>query len=336
MHIRALLESLKWLPAADILQTGTVSKTWNSVAENEELWSCLLFDKSEDLLLSTTLSIFPTSKALYQALYTYHHIAVVFHSKYAQFDLKTKSTNYIELLITTTITRASYLLFLPDTSLFACGGDVRSTSYYDSGLTSAYRIAPIQWTVAVLSEMTQQRRFPGAYYYKGNVYVFGGANGSIDLSSAELLSVSRNEWRNLPNAGERRNSFTPVMHNLEIFLVGGSKTNTVEAFHVQKLAYRKLPILLPGKVDCTSVVLDSVLTAFTMQRAFEFNLGTEAQQKVTPILSHDYVWSNGQPLVYKGLAWFYYWHLETVISYDFNGRFVKHPTFTFTSLESRN
>jgi hypothetical protein len=336
MHIRALLESMKWLPAADILQTGAVSTTWHSVAENEELWSCLLFDKSENLLLPTTLSIFLTSKALYRALYTYHHIAVVFHSKYAQFDLKAKSTNYIELLTPTTITRASYLLFLPDKSLFACGGDIRSTSYYDSGLTSAYRIAPIQWTVSVLSEMTQRRRYPGAYYYKGNVYVFGGSDESIYLSSAELFSISRNEWRNLPNAGERRNSFTPVMYKLEIYLVGGSKTDTVEAFHVQKLSYRKLPILLPGRVDCTCVVSASILTAFTMQRAFTFDLSTEEQRNVSSIMSHDYVWSNGQPLVYKGQVWFYYWHLETVVSFDFEGRFTKHPTFTFASLENRN
>jgi len=333
MNFRVLLESLKWLPASDVLQAGAVARFWHSAAESEEVWSSLLFDRSEGLLEPATLNLFPTSKALFQALHTYHHIAVVCKSIYAQFNIQTKSTEYIELATPTTITRASYLLFLPDTSLFACGGDINSLSYYDSGLTSAYRILPIQWTVCALPAMACRRRYPGAYYYKGNVYVFGGSDETLYLASAELFAVARKEWRNLPDAQVGRNSFTPVRFGLEIYLVGGSKTNTIEAFHMEKRVYRSVPVQLPGRVDCTSVVSGSILHAFTMQQALTIDLVTEKIGGSRRIPSNGYVWSNGQPLIYKNQVWFYYWHVEAIVSYDFGAKFVQHKSFEFSALD---
>ena len=328
-----MLESLKWLSAEDLLQAAAVSQAWNAAAESEEVWDSILTAKSQGELLPPTLSLCPNSKELYRALYTQFYIPVVYHTKYAQFDIRSKRSTIQELSTQTRITRASYMLYLPDQSLFACGGDVLSHSYYDSGLRSAYRILPIQWTVMELTDMNGARRYPGAYYYKGCVYVFGGSDGTKYLNSAEQFSLSSNTWQDLPNCIVPRNSLTPVMHGLEIYLVGGSKTNIIEAFHVTKRTYRQLPLTLPGSVDCTCLLTGSSLTALTMQRALSIDLATEQVTSTVSIPSHDYVWSNAQPLCYKGEMWFYYWHFETVVSFDFGKRFQQHHCFNFNLLE---
>ena len=334
--IRVALEVCKWLSLHDLQCVSAVSSFWHTAAANEEVWLNLLATRCEGLLLPDTSRLAPTSCQLYRTLFTPATVPVLWGSCLAQFDVRTRQTSFLQLSTDTLITKASYIALLPDTSLFVCGGDIRSGSYYDEGLKCAYRVAPINLAVSRLADMQEARRYPDACYYTGSAYVFGGGHKNRYLDSSEVYTVKAGAWSVLPRMHCERTSCTPTIRNGVAFLVGGFPSATLEAFHFELNTFRVLQVTLYGKEDCVAIVLGDELFTFTHQEMRKIDIRTEKVTEVHGITANNDVWSPCQPQWALGAVWFYYWHRNTVVCYVVQTKeFEDISSFQLTEVERR-
>lgn len=334
--LRPWIEAVKYLSAGDLLSTAFVSRMMRKVAESPEVWGELLESQSEGLISDITRALFDSPKRLYQALYTKPSLHCIIGANYTRFPIPFNNNQVRETLATrTALTKSSFLVRLPDNSLFACGGDVHSNNFYDYGLLCVYRIHPLSLSIQPLEDLPAPRRYPCGLYYSASVYIFGGSDYNTMLNTAAKYDFAKGKWRKLPQMLEARCSTTPCRYNNEIYLIGGVPATGAEAFNINTERYRLLPIPMGGEADSVTVVISQELIVFTLKNVRIYALPDCTLVHSSPINSDNYVWSHTQPLVYKGQVWFYYWHRECLANYNPISRtFSLHPALSYPQMST--
>ena len=334
--LRPWIEAGKYLSAYDLLKTASVGRMMRKVAELNEVWEELLESQSEGLISDNIRALFDSRKRLFQALYTTPSLHCIIGANYTRFPIPFRRNPVRETLATPTdLTKSSFLIRLPDSSLFACGGDMHSEYFHDYGLRCVYRIHPLSLSVQQLEDLPAPRRYPCGLYYSASVYIFGGSDYKTMLKTAAKYDFATGKWRELPQMLEARCSTTPCRYHNEIYLIGGVPATGAEAFNINTERYRLLPIQMEGEADSVTVVISQELIVLTLRTARIYALPDCTLVRSGSINSDNYVWSHTQPFVYKGQVWFYYWHRECLADYDSTTRvFCLHPALSYTQMNT--
>lgn len=335
--LRPWIEAVKYLSACDLLRTAFVSRMMRKVTESNEVWVELLESQSKGLITNDIRALFDSPKRLYQALYAMTpSLHCIIGANYTSFPIPFRNIPVRETLANRTdLTKSSFLIRLPDTSIFACGGDVHSDSFHDYGLRCVYRIHPLSLSIQQLEDLPAPRRYPCGLYYSASVYIFGGSDYDTMLKTAAKYDFATGKWRELPQMLEARCSTTPCRYNNEIYLIAGVPATGAEAFNITTERYRQLPIQLGGVADSVTVVISQELIVFTLRTVNIYALPDCSLVHSGSINSDDYVWSHTQPLVYKGQVWFYYWHRGCLADYNSISRvFSLHSALSYTQMKT--
>ena len=335
--VRAWTLVAKYLDAPDLLNTSSVCRFLSRVTSSDEVWQELVDTRSEGLI-SPTRSHYPTPKAMYRALYTSHAVPCIIHQVYTRYPVSSPNSPFkVTLPTSTELTKGSYLMFLPDSSLFACGGDRNSESFYDYGLKVVYRVYSLPLSVERLPDLPSPRRYPCGVYYRGRVYLFGGADNREMLNTAVKYDLFQTKWEGLGNMLEQRCSTTPCLYASSIYLVGGFPATGAEVYSILKDTYTLLPIQLNGSADCVSVIFNSDLVLFTLKKVRIYRLPDCSELLHTQEINSDnYVWSHAQPLICQNQVWFYYWHRQCLGHFDYSDKvFSLQKAWSYAEMATR-
>jgi hypothetical protein len=77
-------------------------------------------------------------------------------------------------------------------------------------------------------------------YFEGDIYAFGGNDGSRILTSVEVYSLKTNTWRLISDMPSPRTKFAPCIVNDEIWLAGGIGTTSIDIYNTTDATYRML------------------------------------------------------------------------------------------------
>lgn len=335
--LRPWIEAAKYLSAWDLLGTARTSRLWRKVTEAEEVWLELVERQSEGLITDEVRTVAGSPKRLYRALYTAPCLHYVAGPNLYRFPIPFRNLPIRETLAgSTVLTKASFLIRLPDSSIFACGGDHSSSSFFDYGLRCTYRLYPLTLTTQSLADLPTRRCYPCGLYYHGSVYIFGGSDYRNMLKTAVKYELAAGKWRELPEMLEARCSTTPCLQGCEVYLVGGVPATGAEAFNVNTERYRLLPISLGGVADSVTVVTNQELIIFTLKTVYTYALPDCSLVHSASIDSDNYVWSHTQPLIHHGEVWFYYWHRECLALFTLSSRkFRLLPALPYTQMTSK-
>ena len=85
-------------------------------------------------------------------------------------------------------------------------------------------------TLSDLAPMNHARSWHSCETSNGKVYVFGGrGQGSIQVSSIEMLTFANNEWTEFEEAGVQLNRSSVCEANVSLMIIYGGWQKTAEA-----------------------------------------------------------------------------------------------------------
>lgn len=93
------------------------------------------------------------------------------------------------------------------------------------------------------------RRFHGAGYHQGALYIIGGQANGMTLTSCEMLSFNENSWKDLPSLPEpSKNLSVVVLEDLHcLYALGGSnfERDIIQSLNFDTLKWEILELRLP-------------------------------------------------------------------------------------------
>lgn len=186
--------------------------------------------------------------------------------------------------------------------IFVCGGFVSNT--YQS---TTYLVDPTNLSVSVTAQMTQARRSHGLLEYEGQVYAFGGYNGSL-LSSAEKYTLRAEQWTAISPMQTARNFVMPALMKGKIYLVGYDG-NGIEVYSPLLDQYKTLEFTLPVSNAYTAVFgCDAALVILQTTNLFLCDLEEEGELRVIKAssISKNAGWfTYGAPIYQSNKFYFY-------------------------------
>lgn len=101
--------------------------------------------------------------------------------------------------------------------------------------------------VVWLESMKVSRAYPGMYYWRGQIYIFGGNNPAI--RTCEKLGIDRH-WLYLPNMTYERYAFNPCFRSSNLLLIDTYQEHRVcESFNLISEQFQVLSYDLPSDSD---------------------------------------------------------------------------------------
>jgi len=89
----------------------------------------------------------------------------------------------------------------------------------------------------------------------GQIYVFGGYDGSNVLSSVEVFSPASNQWRSLSPMKTKRSSCAVISMGGQIYVMGGFDGSSVEVFNPASKQWKNLPPMQTKRSGCAAVLM---------------------------------------------------------------------------------
>ena len=213
---RALLESLKYLSAQDILQSTLVSKLWQTICSCDELWLHLLGPSSN--LLRLQLSPVPSLRQAYRLSHV--PFAVITREKtLRRYYPATKTWKITPLQQNLKEITEVGMISLGTEELFCCGGKSPSKDTFKLSLeTGKARFLP---------NMSPHKMWSGLCLHEAYVYSLCGRQETGFSPLCARFNLLTFQWETLPSALIARQCFTPCVYQGLIYLPGGCSA-TVE------------------------------------------------------------------------------------------------------------
>ena len=289
LHHRCLLEVVGWLPARDVaLSAVIVSREWQKVADEDELW--LVLAEASSFILTREVPS-ETNKQRYKHLMEARYVLpIVTANQVSFFHVVSKRRIVHRLSASITVDFSSFSVFLSDGSLLVCGGGSTKSPW-----DSAYRVFR-GGRVESLPNMSTGRRAPGSALYNREAYVFGG----YGLITCEKLNLDGPAplWTNLSAMVISKCEFTPCVYAHLIYLCGGGTDPA--------LYDPSLDVFREFKVKCLERCFvaqheESLLIVTTGEiKTFDFH------RQTMKVESHSQ-WGYGgvcvQPVLHSGCVW---------------------------------
>lgn len=237
---RALLESLKYLSAQDILQIALVSKLWQTICSSDELWLHLLGPSSN--LLRLQLSPAPSLREAYRLSHVL--FAVITRERtlrrYYPATKKWKITNLQQDLLELADVA---MVSLGTDELFCCGGK--------NSTKDTFKLSFATGKASFLQQMSPHKMWSGLCLYETYVFSLCGRQQTGLTSLCARFNLLTSQWETLPSALVPRQCFNPCEHQGLIYLPGGCSA-TVETFNPVSMQFSMLIMDcgLAGPVDC--------------------------------------------------------------------------------------
>jgi len=255
---RALLESLKFLCARDILQVAPVCKLWQSLCSRDELW--LHFLGTSRNLLRLQLSPPPSLRAAYRlALVAF---TVVPREKtlrvYYPATRKWRITH-----LQAEWKEGFGMVSLGNSELFCCGGE-------DSA-RDTFKVSLVTGRIQVLPPMSPHKTLTGLCVLHTCVYSLCGRLKNELTSLCARFDLLTCQWEALPPALHVRQCFTPSVYQGLIYIPGGC-SSTVETFDPVSMQFQTLveDCGLSGPVD--SIIWQDKLHVLNLHGCFVWDL----------------------------------------------------------------
>ena len=309
---RAILESLKFLTAKEVLLIGGMCHSWNDACESEEIWSELL--GSEGRAYREDMLPLPSLKDTYRLCHAKVCYAIR-KTTLCKYTVSTDSWVTTPLQVQSPFTAATILYPLTPNQLFVLP-DISVQTLLITISTGHVQSLP---------NRKRTRDFPGVCLYFGNVYVFCGHLRNQN----DKFTLSTRTWHELPDSHEDRQAFNPAIYQRKIYLPNGC-TGSVELFNPENKTFTLLPFQSKLVNSAASVVVDKKLMILGMTGycVVDLMVGTQEEGKYDTELPT--AWSvyppvlAGQELV---LVWPYYnhWKMVLVNVNNFQTREVKVP-----------
>lgn len=260
---RALLESLKFLCAQDILQVAPVCRQWQGLCSGDELWLHLLGPSRNLLRLQLTPT--PSLRAAYRlasvafAVVPREKTLHVFYPATRKWKITRLKWNWKEGM-------GPDMVALGTNELFCCSGEVAALDTFKVSLATG--------EVQVLPPMAPHKQMTGVCLLGTCVYSFCGRLQQELTSLCARFDLLAGQWEALPSSQYARQCFTPSVYQGLLYLPGGC-TPTVETFDPVSMQFHTLieECSLRGPVD--SLIWQDKLHILNRHGHFVWNLHLE-------------------------------------------------------------
>lgn len=237
---RVILEILKYCSASSVLlHLSQVSHLFASQSTQAELWLELLGAAYSPLSPLPPKEQFRVVKTRY--------FPVLTATRFLKFNVYSHVWKSLPILME----------YSEDISLaVTIMGDVFVTGVHTQPDT--FSISQYTGEVKGLNHLLQHRICLGVIQCEGNIYAFGGMIDQVAVPAAEVYENTLKQWRCLPNALNKRYSFTPTHYKAAIYLVGGLSAQS-ERFYPSTEAYDSLGLDIMTYYCCISLFKGSEL-----------------------------------------------------------------------------
>ena len=184
-------------------------------------------------------------------------------------------------------------------------------------------------SVEIQPRLLRPRHFLGLCLYQECVYAFGGRRCFQPSKLCERFPLHSTTWLPLPDCIQARQAFNPVLFQQLLYLPNG-QNETIETFHPVSELFTLLPCRTGLTNTSASLILGHQLLVFGLTGCYTLDLKTQEGVKKDYSAALDTVWSQYQPVVYRGemaLVWPYAdkWSVGFVSLQSLAVRAVKMP-----------
>ena len=308
---RAFLEALKYLTAAEVLYTASVSRLWHSLSLSEELWVSLL--GPEGLLYYSQLHPQPTLQETYRSYSSKVCYALREQALY-RYSLPLGQWTAIPLAIDWMIPPYTATLSLTHHQLFALQTDGK-----------AFIISVPSGSIDVLPAMPNTRLYPGICLYQAYIYVFAGSNSK----KCDKFSHKVGTWAQLPDCLHNRQGFNPVTHKLLIYLPSGCQ-ESIETFDPLTEVFNLLQCQTNLPNSSANLIFENKLIILGLPGYYILDLDSGVGERKNYTSNLKTAWSVYSPVLYGReavLVWTYndLWKLVFINLDSFEDRYVAIP-----------
>lgn len=159
-------------------------------------------------------------------------------------------------------------------------------------------------TVRKLADMHVPRYDHTLVYFEGDIYAFGGNDGTSMLTSVEVYSLKTNTWKLIGNMPNPRSKFAPCIVNDEIWLAGGIGTTSIDIYNTTDGTYRRLNN--PPSLEDASTLISNIGDKFILIQAgtVQYYYPDTEITEVVGIIPDSAPISSSRAMVYSGrLLW---------------------------------
>lgn len=281
---RAILESMKYLTASEVLFSASVSRFWSLLSKENEIW---------DNLLGSSASQHRSSPVSRQDIYkSIHHKVtyVIKLNRVCKYVIRREKWVVTPLNIDWFVHPETATVLIPSKHLFLVPPLYDYKENYGNYNPSLVTID--SGNAEILPALSPPRQHPGLCLYDGSVYAFCGSR----LVKCERFCIEEKRWMPLPDSLEPRQAFNPVIHSSLIYLPNGHSEST-EVFNPVTTTFTLLEPVTGMFNSATSVSLDNRLIILGLAAMVEIDIDTKSPRKMTLSKSIRSAWSTYNPVV---------------------------------------
>lgn len=277
---RAVMESLKYLSAAELLLVAPVCRLWFLLSQEEEIWDPLLGPAGVQYRGLTNPK--PSNQDVYKAIF--HKVCyAIQHRVLHKYVIPKNQWSTLKLNIDWNVDSSSATIYVPKNLLFV----VPPPGYGNPSLIDINT-----GNAEVLPSLSPPRQYPGICLYKGSVYAFAGGR----TKKCERFDLAAKRWNNLPDCLEERQSFNPVVTHRLIYLPNGCKDG-IETFDPETQIFTLFECRTGMTNSASSIIVDNKLLVLGMLGLFEVDLDTNQGTKAEFKKSLRSAWSTYNPIM---------------------------------------
>jgi len=277
---RALIESFKYLSAAELLLLTPICSFWHRLSQTEEIWAPLLGPAG--LQYRGLMNPAPSNQDVYKALHHKVCYAIRDRSLY-RYVVPKNVWSVSPIHVDWDIHSATATILVPKDRLFGVP---------PPGASDPFLLNTSDGSLERLPALSPPRQYPGICLYQGFVYAFAGGR----TKKCERFDLQSKRWRNLPDCLEELQAFNPVVTQKVIYLPNGSKDG-IETFDPETQLFALLACRSGMTNSASSILVDSKLLILGMLGLFEVDIDTQESKKVEFQKSLRSAWSTYNPIL---------------------------------------
>ena len=216
---------------------------------------------------------------------------VLFSNFLFEYSLNSETVSQTVLESTPHINGGTSCTLLSTNTLFCSGGKYHSKVY-----------TLVDNHPCRLLNMKHSRAYSGQTVGDGCVYVFGGTQWDLSLTSAEKYDLTGKKWRSLPDMDQAMCRFNPVIHRNVVYLIGCYSRVTV--FYTTSETYGQSSMSLPVAKPSLAILHDSTIYVLQDASLHVWNLQLERCSPPRPIPPMGQAWSRTSPVRLDGSVLF--------------------------------
>ena len=236
---RALLESLKYLSAKEVLLLSPVNRLWQELCTSDEIWLALLGKANNESRLMIDPA--PSLKSAYRQ-FNKKSVYYVSEKEVCSYNVCTSQLTVVPLSEQLPEKRDIKVVFIGGNSLFCLNSGHVFGINCETGVKTE------------LPQMAVSRLFVGLILYSGCVYALCGRVDNRLSRLCSLFALRRREWTELPDALEPRQAFNPALYQENIILANGCCAS-VEILNTKSKLFTMLPINTGLKASSSSFII---------------------------------------------------------------------------------